>query len=206
MSKRYWTSDIHFAHANIAKYCNRPTLLKGDLDENGKWITNDIALAAAVRMDTFLIRNLNSRIKKDDTVVHVGDYMNKGTVTKIPGLRNKPSFYTEQLNGTWIFLEGNHDGNIGVRTVARSMFVTIGPYRAFVAHYPIENEHIYHRDFIKYVTQNMDLQITGHVHNIWKHKFYKGFLMYNVGVDAHRFLPIHDAEIINDVTKIIKEK
>lgn len=206
--KRYWLSDCHFGHPNIIKYCNRPTLKKADLDINGKWVSPEIALAAADRHDKFLIRNINGRIKPDDNVVHVGDFMNRGGAAGVQGFRNGPDYYINQLNGRWVMIEGNHDTQNKVKSVARYMIVDIGPYTAFVSHYPLENFHRFKPELIEYVVNCTDFQITAHVHNAWTYKYHshnnKPYLMYNVGIDVHRYVPIHDAEIICDVDKLLK--
>lgn len=205
--KRYWTSDLHLSHANITIYCNRPTLHVDELDEHGRWKTPEIAIDAAIRMDNFIIKNINSRVKSDDTVIHVGDFMNKGKCRGDLGLKHKDIFYLEQLNGTWSLLLGNHDSNNGVRTIGKSMFIDIGPYTAFVAHYPVENLNNFNPKLFEYVVSYTDFQICGHVHNAWKHKFHihgQGkYLMYNVGIDAHKYVPITDNEIIGDVSRLL---
>lgn len=208
--KRYYSADIHFGHANIARYCNRPTLRKTDLNDIGEFISSEIAIDAAERMDKFLIKSFNSRIKSDDIVIHVGDFMNKGKVRGIEGLRNKHGYYIEQLSGTWSFLQGNHDANNGIRSIGSSIFTDIGPYKVFVSHYPIENGHIFRKQFINYILKYTDFQICGHVHSAWKYKFHVHgngeYLMYNVGVDAHKYIPLSDSEIIGDVTRILNIK
>ena len=50
----YFTSDTHFGHANIIKYCKRPF---ANVDEM------NIALVAA----------WNAKVKPEDTVYHLGD-------------------------------------------------------------------------------------------------------------------------------------
>ena len=60
MSKIFYTADLHLGHANIIKYCNRPFK---DVDQ----------------MNETLIRNWNSRVKPEDTVIHNGDFCFKNT-------------------------------------------------------------------------------------------------------------------------------
>jgi len=83
----YWfTSDEHYGHKNIIKYCNRPFV---DIDEN----------------DETIIANLNEVVKDNDTVIHGGDttLANKMTAQK----------YIERLKGKHIFIIGSHDYWLG---------------------------------------------------------------------------------------------
>jgi len=76
----YWfTSDQHFSHSNILKYCNRPF---ETVDE----------------MDKTIISNFNSKVKPNDIVYHLGDFSFKD-----------PRPYLNQLNGKHHLIVGNHD-------------------------------------------------------------------------------------------------
>ena len=211
--KRFFTADLHFNHANICRYCNRPYIRRGDTVKDEltgltSWTSQSAALACAERMNKGLISNLNGRIKEDDMVIHVGDFMTHGWVKGDEGLKLKTIEVLKELNGHWTLLKGNHDANNSVKAVANYMMIDIGPYKAFVSHYPLENFNVYNPKLVNYVIDYMDFQITAHVHNSWKSKFIetngKKFLMYNVGIDVHKLYPIHDAEIIEDVNKIKK--
>ena len=80
----YFTSDTHFGHANIIKYCNRP-------------------YATVHEMDMKLIANWNERIGNDDIVYHVGDFsMNKKDRRRVLPL----------LHGKKHLIKGNHDGGV----------------------------------------------------------------------------------------------
>lgn len=178
------------------------------MDDTGNWTSNEAALACAERMNAGLIHNINSRVKEEDSVVHVGDFMNRGGVKGVAGLKVKPVNHINELNGHWTLLKGNHDENNGVRPVAKYLIVNIGPYTAFVSHYPLENFDKFEPKLKEYIVQCTSFQICGHVHQAWKYKFLnvcdKKYLMYNVGVDAHNLYPIHDMEIIEDVDRIRK--
>ena len=50
----YYISDLHLGHANIIRHCERPF---SDADE----------------MDAVLVKNLNDKVQKDDTVYIVGN-------------------------------------------------------------------------------------------------------------------------------------
>lgn len=77
--KIFVTSDEHFGHKNIIKYCSRPF---SDVEE----------------MDSVLISNFNKVVGIDDLTYHLGDFT-----------FNNFKKYSEQLNGENVFLVGNHD-------------------------------------------------------------------------------------------------
>ncbi len=84
MSKLFFTSDHHFGHANIIKFCNRPFK---DVDE----------------MNEVLIERWNEKIKKNDHVYHLGDFgmtKNKEMIGRI----------LDRLNGKIYLIAGNHEG------------------------------------------------------------------------------------------------
>ena len=76
----WFTSDFHFGHANIIKYCARPF--------------KDVS-----HMDRTLINNFNARVKPTDTTYVLGDF----------SFFSKYQYYREQLNGEIVFIKGNHD-------------------------------------------------------------------------------------------------
>lgn len=75
----YLTADLHFGHANIIKYCNRP-------------------FANVEEMDETLIMNWNFRVHPEDDVYVVGDFC-----------FGDPRPYVKHLNGNIRFLIGSHD-------------------------------------------------------------------------------------------------
>ena len=181
--KRFWTADIHMGHQNIIKYCNRP-------------------FADAARMNAALIRNCNQRVSAEDTVVHVGDFCCKGAERGIAGVRTKAKEWLPQLNGTWVLLEGNHDGNNGTKTVGSALFGTIGTYRFVAQHRPLSDS-VYSDTWRQLCASAADVCICGHVHERWKTNWIDGLLHVNVGVDSNAFMPLTDSEVI---TVIVREE
>lgn len=81
-SKVFFTSDTHFYHGNIIRFCNRPF--------------EDVEM-----MNETIISNWNNTVGLDDTVFHLGDFCLGGSAewTKI----------LDRLNGKIYLILGNHD-------------------------------------------------------------------------------------------------
>ena len=85
MPKTFFTSDTHFNHANVIKYCARP-------------------FASLEAMNREMITRWNAVVGPEDTVYHLGDFA-MGKSSEWPG-------FLRQLNGARkILIRGNHDGN-----------------------------------------------------------------------------------------------
>lgn len=80
----FFTSDEHYGHRNISRYCGRP-------------------FATVEEMDEELIRRHNSVVGESDVVIHVGDF------TLIPDPKVVRDRYISRLNGTPSFIKGSHD-------------------------------------------------------------------------------------------------
>ena len=78
----WFSSDIHFGHANIIKFCNRP-------------------FSTVEEMDEAIIADHNRVVKENDIVFHLGDF----TFRKIDNAVS----YLKRLNGYHHLIRGNHD-------------------------------------------------------------------------------------------------
>jgi calcineurin-like phosphoesterase family protein len=77
----YFTSDLHFWHKNVIRYCARP-------------------FASVEEMNEIMIKNWNDVVKPDDIVYCLGDF----------SLAMRPvEVYTSRLNGVKYLVPGNHD-------------------------------------------------------------------------------------------------
>jgi len=178
---RYWTSDLHLGHANINLYCKRPMLLDEYVGEDGKWVGEWVKHMCGAVSDNLLICNMNGVICETDTVYHVGDFCFKTSV--------KPfKEWQEELRGHWVHFTGNHDENNGVRYGIDTAVVSIGGYKAFVQHRPIERN--------CEVPDFCDFVICGHVHELWRVKKIDGHININVGVDSNKFMPLTDSDVL----------
>lgn len=149
--KLYFTSDLHFFHANVIKHDSRPFK---DVDE----------------MNQTLIDNWNQTIKQDDTVFYLGDLSWSGL--------QKTKEITDQLNGKIHFILGNHDNYKVISKLNRFESISglldiyvkdedvndkkMGPWQHLVlCHYPIVGWNRQHYG---------SWHLFGHTH----HWFYKG--------------------------------
>lgn len=90
------TSDLHFSHVNLLKYC--PIRRSGKpLPELG----SDEYTQMVIRMNELIIRNWNSMVEPDDVVVILGD-------VAMGKIENAPSLIS-RLNGKKYLVKGNHD-------------------------------------------------------------------------------------------------
>lgn len=80
--KLWFTSDCHFYHENIIKYCNRP-------------------FNNAEEMNEVLIKNWNELVKPDDDVIIAGDMIHSGNLDLVYDILDK-------LNGSKWLTFGNH--------------------------------------------------------------------------------------------------
>lgn len=81
--KIWFTSDLHFGHTNIIKYCNRPFYYVEEMDEA-------------------LISNWNLVVASEDIVFVLGDIAMSYNREKIKSL-------FDRLNGEKVLITGNHD-------------------------------------------------------------------------------------------------
>jgi len=177
----YFTSDQHFFHKNIIKYCNRPFI-----DINN--------------MNTEIIRRYNHIISDEDTVIHIGDIS-----AGLKGRYDELTSIIKKLNGSKHLILGNHD-HLSIDKYIEMGFETVKNYMEyedyFINHYPlIENTKYTTSEELKlneiFKKTKCNKIIHGHSHNI---DF--GYNRFNVCVDLNNFLPVSIEDIKTEMSNI----
>lgn len=175
--KFYFTSDTHFNHANIVKYCKRPFT---SIEEN----------------DAELIRRWNEKVPEDAIVFHLGD-VGFGNQKKIKSI-------LEQLHGKIYLVIGNHDWKNIVSEQAwrfedmtQQINMKIGKRNIILNHYPMLAFAGAWRG------KDAAYQLFGHVHTspysdegLDQQRLKVLFTsQYDVGVDNNNFTPVSWKEV-----------
>lgn len=175
----FFTSDTHFNHASIIKYCGRPY---GSVEE----------------MDESLIANWNSVVPKDGIVFHLGDFA-------FCGASGWYSKYISRLNGRKVIIFGNHDKHNrlnaerpirGVDGIYDMLVINVDGQEIIMCHYPFLTWYNIERgcwDLYGHFHTNPSI---GHVLDGAKP------LQYDVGVDNNEYRPISFYEL----KKIMKDR
>lgn len=189
-SKVFFTSDTHFAHANIIGFCDRPFK---DIEE----------------MDRKLIENWNKKVPQDGVVFHLGDFA-WGGYEIWKNIR-------DQLNGDIILIKGNHDQKNMTSTaeqelfkhVSWQMFIQVEGRKIWLNHYPFLCYAGVYREPHKLI-----YQAYGHVHSGPGKKgqdiprlVHTYPMQYDVGVDNNNYEPISWEELNAAIGKqLLKSK
>jgi calcineurin-like phosphoesterase family protein len=179
----FFTSDEHYGHANIIRYCARP-------------------FADVSAMDEALIARHNAVVGPDDDVWHLGDFVFKGDVAAT----------LARLNGRHRLVAGNHDrchpchtraarevrrylaaGFLEVHERVTIELPGIGP--VLLCHLPTRGDHADER-YKQFRPEASDgWLLHGHIHELWKRKE----RMINVGVDVWDFAPVSAQRVAEEV-------
>lgn len=199
-NKLWFTSDTHFGHLNIIRYCDRP-------------------FKDQYHMDKVLINNWNSLISNDDIVIHAGDFCWGGKGEWIHLLH--------RLNGTKILVPGNHDRD---KDIPKEMFEMVAygylnmeikddkPQRITACHFPMLSWHHSHKGawnlFGHWHSSTVhkpegdgpdDKEVAEYVNNeeISYNKLRP--TQYDVGVDGNNYFPISYNQVKNIINDKIKK-
>ncbi len=178
----FFTSDTHFGHANIIRFCDRPFK---DVEQ----------------MNEIMIKNWNNVVRQDDTIFHLGDFCLGGAAewTKV----------LDRLNGKIHLILGNHDlKNIRQGFVSRfesvhmQKVLMVGKQKIYLNHFP----------FLCYDgSYNGGWQLFGHVHTSKDTRGIDAPRLpllfptqYDVGVDNNDFTPVSYEQVKKVIEKQIE--
>lgn len=163
----YWfTSDHHFDHKNIIKYCERPFSTIHDMNET-------------------MIERWNECVEPGDIVFHLGDFA-------FANLKRHQEIL-DRLNGTIRLIKGNHDRSriikrAGFEWIKQRYEWRVPPSRVRLLtmdHYPM---------FMWRDSHIMEWHIHGHCHGTLPES--PDRLSFDVGVDCWDFYPVHLDELV----------
>lgn len=175
----FYTSDLHFGHANVIGFDNRPF---ANIDE----------------MDQYIISQWNERVSSDDTVYILGDVCYRNS--------KDASWYLRRLKGHKILVVGNHD-NVLLKNKSAiacldqidKMLQVIDEKRQItLCHYPIAEWNAYFHEA---------WHIYGHIHNKKEETFEimrKKDRALNAGCMINNYVPVTFDELVAN-NKAFKE-
>lgn len=184
----WFTSDLHFGHKNIIKFCNRP------------WETTE-------EMDEALITNWNSVVGEKDIVFDLGDFAF--------ATNGRWKDILQRLNGKHYLILGNHDVTRwpGDKTmelfdrVEQQMIIYIDNRCIYLNHYP----YLCYGGSWKN-PEHAVWQLHGHVHTCPnssgaddKRMIYKFPYQYDVGVDNNNYVPVSWNQVKEHINKQVLE-
>ena len=179
----YYIADTHFGHANIIKFCNRPYKSVDEMDEE-------------------LISNWNKKVKINDDIYIVGDFIYKQS--------GSPENYINKLNGRKHLIMGNHDHSWLNKADSSRWFADISPLKLIYDNDAKAHVVLCHYPLMTWIKEKQgSYMVYGHIHN---HTFELPFWplihdndkMLNAGVDVNFFSPVTIIELIAH-NKIFKE-
>jgi len=167
---RYFTSDQHFAHANIIGYCGRP-------------------YATVTEMDRDIIDRWNATVSAADEVYVLGDFA-LTSLHRIAEIVGCLKGHAKHL------IMGNHDRHKAPHYL-KAGFTSAHKSEILTSRVRLDGEivplYLQHRPVSQEVV-NGHWTLCGHVHQNWTIRRHVKCL--NVGVDVHDFRPISEARVI----------
>lgn len=181
--KLFFTSDTHFGHFNICKYCHRP-------------------FESRSQMDNYLITAWNAVVPEDGIVVHCGDFM-------LPHNSDIKEYmkYMSKLNGRILLLRGNHDRaelgweNEKLISVQDKAMIEVDSIKIYAEHYPCAafngDYHVY--GHVHTLSDGICYGMDGDALRAMKRT------TYDVGVDQNNYTPISYWQLCDIIRKQLNE-
>ena len=199
-SKFYITSDLHFDHKNIIKYCNRPY---------------EFSLEGVAKMNEDILKQFDE-LPAGSTIINLGDIALNSSLKfdKLKGFVDKMKENDKKL---WIVL-GNHDREMNrrVKDLKRfetpyDLFIALGFDRVFPFPFLLEGKYLLSHEPVYLKPGSNLVSLFGHVHdcdipeNYFCHEVENFAMMQRVqkeGITKQTNIDV-DCEAITDLSKII---
>lgn len=179
----YFTSDLHFAHANIINLCGRP-------------------FESVEQMNEALIENWNKKVRNNDTVYVVGDMVWK---------RENVERFLGRLKGNKILIVGNHDNWIAEESfqkyfveIAKYKEISLNGHQMTFCHYPM----LEWKNSRKGDSPKLGYHIYGHIHNNVLPEYRYLFELpnaLNAGVEVNNYEPVTFEELVENNARFSKQ-
>jgi calcineurin-like phosphoesterase family protein len=176
--KLYFTSDSHFGHFNITKYCHRP-------------------FNSRAEMDNALIANWNAVVPEDGIVVHCGDFM----LPHDTGDKEYKKFWSKLNFKTLVLCRGNHDRiDCGTYVYDDKTVIVVDNAKVWVEGIKIIASHC------PWTAYPADYQVFGHIHTLYDGTCYgiDGDVVdrlrktqYDVGADQNNYTPVSYWQLVD---------
>lgn len=167
---RFYTSDLHFGHENIIKYCDRP-------------------YTSAVSMDDDIMTRWNDEVAEDDEVWVLGDLALgklESSLARVAKLRGKITLVPGNHDQVWR-KHGNKARNVkglykeaGIKIADDPQFTQLDSQHVEISHFPFRKD----REGDKFYDWRPESKgqwlLCGHVHEKWRQRGRQ----INVGMDA----------------------
>ena len=187
MSELWFTADLHFGHANIISYCQRPFLSE---EEKAKVAQDprgggNVSAETVQKHDDALLSAINERVGKKDTLWILGDFC--------LGSFEKAAEYRARIQCRQVhFVRGNHDlssyDELFDQVIDQGMIKHNGQ-KIWLNHYPMRSwDKAFHGAWHLY----------GHVHGRLQEEdaAQQRLLVRDVGVDATDYCPVSFTELV----------
>ena len=206
------SSDYHLGHSKIIQYSNRP-------------------FKSAEEMNEIIIKNHNQRVTPDDIFIHNGDFCFKHNLTldvEAGGRPIKAEQWLRRLNGHKIMMKGNHDASGGLKTCLESLNLSFAGRKFHITHKPTFSDPNADINLIGHVHNAWKIRTFKEHYSIIRGLFESGniqptdrldlqdfmnteylnhdseSILYNVGCDVNRFMPVTLDEILGQIQKYKK--
>lgn len=185
--RTFFTSDTHFFHKNIIKYCKRPWYTSLDSSSGVPIVSDD----DVVRMNASLVQLWNSVVEPDDEVWHLGDFAFgiEDVDGKIPDIVSK-------LNGKINLVLGNHDSKDD------NVFLKAGIRKVYDRPVLFENWFLLSHEPLEFINSSCPfVNVFGHVHDNANYKTLSE-CGYCVCVERHDYKPVDFEEMKKRLAQI----